>query len=49
MGAVETLTDITELIVKDSQIEALEKVDGKHSRTADILRISRATVWNRMN
>ena len=33
---------------KQQLIEALERADGNQSRAADILGISRVTVWNRM-
>ena len=33
---------------KKQLIEALESADGNQSRAADILGISRVTVWNRM-
>jgi transcriptional regulator with PAS, ATPase and Fis domain len=35
-------------IKKEQLIEALEKAQGNQSRAADILGISRVTVWNRM-
>ena len=33
---------------KKQLIEALERADGNQSRAADILGVSRVTVWNRM-
>ncbi len=35
-------------IEKQKLLEALEKVDGNQSKAADILGVSRVTVWNRM-